>query len=67
MKGGAPQTFTETLSPVPSADDDLVVTGLNLQVGTGGDDLRGGNEPQDNANAVLGLASGPRSSSRTSI
>ena len=58
MKGGSSQTFTETLSPVPSADDDLVVTGLNLHVGTGGDDLRGGNEPQDNANAVLGLASG---------
>jgi hypothetical protein len=58
MTGGAPQTFTKTLPPVPSADDDLVVTGLALQVGTGGDDLRGGNEPQDNANAVLGLASG---------
>jgi hypothetical protein len=58
FKGGAPQTFTETLSPVPSADDDLVVTELDLQVGTGGDNLRGGNEPQDNANAVLGLASG---------
>jgi hypothetical protein len=58
MKGGAPQTFTKTLSAVPSADDDLVVTGLQLQVGTGGDDLRGGNEPQDNANAILGLASG---------
>jgi hypothetical protein len=58
MTGGAPQTFTETLPPVPSADDDLVVTGLDLQVGTGGDNLRGGNEPQDNANAVLGLTSG---------
>jgi hypothetical protein len=58
MKGGAPQTFTETLAAVPSADDDLMVTGLDLQVGTGGDDLRGGNEPQDNANAVLDLASG---------
>jgi len=58
MTGGAPQTFAETLSPVPSADDDLVVTGLDLRVGTGGDDLRGGNEPQDNADAVLGLASG---------
>ncbi len=58
MTGGATQTFTETLPPVPSADDDLVVTRLQLQVGTGGDNLRGGNEPQDNANAVLGLASG---------
>jgi hypothetical protein len=58
IKSGSPQAFTETLSPVPSADDDLIVTGLNLQVGTGGDNLRGGNEPQDNANAILDLASG---------
>ena len=58
IKGGAPVTFAEPLAAVPASDDDLVVTGLQLQVGTGGDDLRGGNEPQDNANAVLDLASG---------
>ena len=66
MKGGSPQTFTETLSPVPSADDDLVVTGLNLHVGTGGDDLRGGTSRKTMPTPCSGWPRGPRSSSRTS-
>jgi hypothetical protein len=58
MVGGAPQAFPELLSSVASDEQDLLVTGLYLTVGTGDDDLRGGNVATDNANAVLGLAGG---------
>jgi hypothetical protein len=56
--GGQSEQLTESLTPVPSADQDLLVTGLYLTVGTGGDDLRGGNSPTDNANAIVNLSDG---------
>lgn len=54
---------TETQSPpetfhFPAGDANRQVAGLSLVVGTGGDDLRAGNEPQDNANAIITLSSG---------
>jgi hypothetical protein len=58
FKGGAVQQFSEALKSVPASEQDLAVTALQFQVGTGADDLRGGNEPNDNANAILGLTDG---------
>jgi len=42
----------------PSADAGKVIIGLELTVTTGEDDLRGGNAPQDNANAHITLVKG---------
>jgi hypothetical protein len=55
--GSVPQTFSENLA-VPTVDDDLQVTSLDMQVATGADDLRGGNEPDDDAAATLDLSNG---------
>ena len=58
FKGGSSQTFTSTLDANPSALEQRVVTKLSLIVGTGGDDLSGGNSGNDNANAILNLTNG---------
>jgi hypothetical protein len=55
--GGSTQTFTETFH-APAAVANRQVAGLSLVIGTGGDDLGGGNEPSDNANAIIMLKSG---------
>ncbi len=50
----------------PAADADRLVTELDLTIGTGGDDLRGGNLPQYDATAILHLEGGRTSRSPTS-
>ncbi len=55
--GGSTETFGETFHS-PGADANKQVAGLSLVIGTGGDDLRGGNEPLDNANAIVTLGTG---------
>ncbi len=54
---GSVHSWSTAVSANPG-DTNLLVTGLQLLVNTGGDDLRGGNSPNDNANAVLTLTSG---------
>ena len=55
--GGSTQTFAEAFHS-PAADANRQVAGLSLMIGTGGDDLRGGNEPLDNATAIITLSTG---------
>lgn len=55
--GDVSQSFPETLA-IPSVDDDLQITSLDLTVDTGKADLRAGNDPGDNASAVLDLTNG---------
>lgn len=47
-----------TGTQLTGAQPNQLVTGLLLTVGTGGDDLRGGISPSDNADAVITLGSG---------
>jgi hypothetical protein len=52
---------THSFSLAVSADASIasrIVDDLQLTVGTGGDDLRGGSSPSDNASAVIALGSG---------
>jgi hypothetical protein len=60
FKGGSFQPFSPLRNPVPTAIRKRIITGLFLKVGTGTDDLRGGNSPGDNVDAVVTVAgSGP--------
>ncbi|HVN50682.1 MAG TPA: hypothetical protein VMT43_04580, partial [Acidimicrobiales bacterium] len=58
MVGGAPQVFAAPMSVVPVNERNLVVTRLTLTLSTTGDDLRGGNSPEDNVDGVLKLQGG---------
>lgn len=60
MVGGAPQTFTMSVNTLPAAERNRLVTGLFVSIMTTGDDLRGGNSPDANVDALLNLQGGGR-------
>jgi hypothetical protein len=54
---GSVHSFSVPVAVNP-ANANLLVNDLQLLVSTGGDDLRGGSNPNDNANAIITLTSG---------